>query len=415
MRPNHLVLLTNRFPFGTAEQFLETEINYLCKRFQLVEIIPVYATKKDLLGRSRKIPEKAHVKSEIVQKIGYQRSTNLLRLRSLMKSRAALHAFSIEYLERVLCDPRKMITLVKFMSNSVAIYNVLLESYKNTLSGGLFYSYWLNPAAFSLVLLKRYAPMIKCVSRVHRGDLYEEGAPCRYLPFQRGMIEDLDKTFVISTDGRDYLLRKYPDVGDKLTVSKLGVRGGAKKAAISKDNKLRIVSCSSMTPVKRLELLVEALGLCRIPAVWTHIGSGPEEIRIKRAGSNLPNNVECDFRGRLDNEDVLKFYKLHPVDVFINVSKSEGIPVSIMESMSFGIPVFATAVGGTSEIVDQTNGVLFAPNVSAAEIADTLFKYHYLGEEEKKAKRRNALRTWQEKCNAERQYTTFVNLLCDMA
>lgn len=40
------------------------------------------------------------------------------------------------------------------------------------------------------------------------------------------------------------------------------------------------------------------------------------------------------------------------------MSDSEGIPVSIMEAMSFGIPVIARNVGGMSEIVNEENGLL---------------------------------------------------------
>ncbi|NCO54621.1 MAG: glycosyltransferase, partial [Bacteroidetes bacterium] len=46
------------------------------------------------------------------------------------------------------------------------------------------------------------------------------------------------------------------------------------------------------------------------------------------------------------------------VDLFINVSESEGIPVSIMEALSAGIPVIATNVGGTNEIVNNDVGFL---------------------------------------------------------
>ncbi|MFR4320263.1 MAG: glycosyltransferase [Blautia massiliensis (ex Durand et al. 2017)] len=45
----------------------------------------------------------------------------------------------------------------------------------------------------------------------------------------------------------------------------------------------------------------------------------------------------------------------------MNVSSSEGIPVSIMEATSFGIPGIATDAGGTKEIIrDKENGVLLS-------------------------------------------------------
>lgn len=55
-------------------------------------------------------------------------------------------------------------------------------------------------------------------------------------------------------------------------------------------------------------------------------------------------------------------YSEHPVDVFINLSTNEGVPVSIMEAISFDIPIVATDVGGTSEIVTDETGILVSSN-----------------------------------------------------
>jgi len=42
----------------------------------------------------------------------------------------------------------------------------------------------------------------------------------------------------------------------------------------------------------------------------------------------------------------------------MNLSETEGIPVSIMEAQSAGVPILATNLGGTSEIVNNENGFL---------------------------------------------------------
>lgn len=49
--------------------------------------------------------------------------------------------------------------------------------------------------------------------------------------------------------------------------------------------------------------------------------------------------------GYIANKDLLDWYKTNKPSIFINVSSSEGVPVSIMESMSCGIPTIATDVG----------------------------------------------------------------------
>ena len=114
--------------------------------------------------------------------------------------------------------------------------------------------------------------------------------------------------------------------------------------------------------MKRLELLIEALGMLaaehpELHVVWNHLGDGPlRELAEAAATSALAGRMEFTFRGQLTNSAVLDFYRRNPVDVFANVSASEGVPVSIMEAQACGIPVVATAVGGTPEIVSDRIG-----------------------------------------------------------
>ena len=99
-------------------------------------------------------------------------------------------------------------------------------------------------------------------------------------------------------------------------------------------------------------------------------------------------------------------------DLFINVSSSEGIPVSIMEAMSFGIPVIATDAGGTNEIVkDGYNGYLLPVNIEAEEIASAIKKFILLPDAQKSELSKNATTTWKEQYNAELNYNTFIESL----
>ena len=57
------------------------------------------------------------------------------------------------------------------------------------------------------------------------------------------------------------------------------------------------------------------------------------------------------------------------IDVFVNSSESEGIPVSIMEAMSAGVPSIAPNVGGISELVGKDCGILLSSNPSIEDIS----------------------------------------------
>ncbi|MDN0055082.1 glycosyltransferase [Collinsella ihumii] len=70
---------------------------------------------------------------------------------------------------------------------------------------------------------------------------------------------------------------------------------------------------------------------------------------------------------------VLRIYGKEPIDLFVNVSESEGLPISIMEACGVGAPVLATDVGGTCEIVfNELNGRLLPANPTSDMIAQAI-------------------------------------------
>ena len=96
---------------------------------------------------------------------------------------------------------------------------------------------------------------------------------------------------------------------------------------------------------------------------WFFYGSGPllNKLQKKVIELNLINH--CYFSGNIDHTKLLKKYKNHEIDIVILPSINildvfEGIPVSLMEAMSYEIPVIATNSGGTKELVDNESGIL---------------------------------------------------------
>jgi len=83
------------------------------------------------------------------------------------------------------------------------------------------------------------------------------------------------------------------------------------------------------------------------------------------------------FLGTLAHEDLLKMYREAPVTAVVLASDDlgggvhEGIPVALVEAMSFGIPVVATDTGGTSELVKPGTGLLVPP-ADAVALADAI-------------------------------------------
>jgi len=151
-----------------------------------------------------------------------------------------------------------------------------------------------------------------------------------------------------------------------------------------------------------------------IQVEWHHIGEDELDGQLMNlAAQELgPAGIHYEFLGMMPNEKVFEIYHQTQPDLFINASKSEGLPVSVMEAMSFGIPVIATAVGGTPEIVkDGFNGFLLRQDPTAEEIAEAIKKYHFLPESEKMKMRENAYKTWNEEYNADKNSAGFVSFI----
>ncbi len=109
--------------------------------------------------------------------------------------------------------------------------------------------------------------------------------------------------------------------------------------------------------------------------------------------------VQYCFKGQVSNEDIHKYYKENRVDCFLTTSASEGLPVSIMEAMSYGIPVVATDVGGIGELIDG-NGELIPADPSVSEVYKALCSLVERNPEELNGLRQASRNLWSEKFNA---------------
>ena len=390
-----LVLFTSLFPYEGGEAFLENEIKYLSSAFKKIIIVPTKKTRK-----RRKLQNNVEVDNTIAD----SKTRYFYKIKSLFgkyfRSNITLNFNELKYLfKNAIYVENIKRWIINFLTNN----NVELV---------LFYSYWFEAPTAALTLAKFKYPNLKFVTRVHGGDLYEHLYGLEIFPFRQKIISNITHVFPISEIAINHLLSKYNFHKNKITVSRLGVMPTNTLTKSSSDKKLRIVSCSNLIPIKRIDLLITALALIKDKEIiWTHIGDGELKNNLEiLAKTKLANNIQYKFLGYLENREVLNYYKTNPVDIFINVSSSEGIPVSIMEAQSFGIPVIATDVGGTKEIVNNENGLLLKSNPTSKDILNALLNVI----ENKnfwQKKRQASFNTWKTKFNAENNYKNFINNL----
>ena len=91
------------------------------------------------------------------------------------------------------------------------------------------------------------------------------------------------------------------------------------------------------------------------------VGYGPEKAAMEALASDLGIANSVDFVGRLSEEATLA--EIARSDILALPSFMEGLPIVLMEAMAIGVPVVASRVAGTPELVeDGASGLLFTPS-----------------------------------------------------
>jgi len=137
------------------------------------------------------------------------------------------------------------------------------------------------------------------------------------------------------------------------------------------DGTLVVGTIARLDPVKDLGTLLQGAARVRAsrPVHIVVIGDGPERAALHAQAADLGLAGDVTWLGHRD--DARDW--LPGCDVFVNCSTSEGVSLTILEAMAAALPVIATRVGGTPEVVTDGCGVL-VPARAPSAIADALMQ-----------------------------------------
>lgn len=145
---------------------------------------------------------------------------------------------------------------------------------------------------------------------------------------------------------------------DAAAPPRLAERVRARAALGFSDDVAVVMSVGRLDPVKNFPSLLDAFALMRHSrpnARLVIVGDGPERAVLERRAAREDLAGAVEFLGMRSNVRML----LAGADLYVNSSISEGVSITILEAMAAGIPVVATAVGGTPEILaDGIAGIL---------------------------------------------------------
>lgn len=121
------------------------------------------------------------------------------------------------------------------------------------------------------------------------------------------------------------------------------------------DGTLVLATIARLDPVKDLGVLLDAVrAAADVPLLLLVIGDGSEKTALEAQAAALGLSARVRFLGH--RNDARRW--LAGCDAYVNTSVSEGVSLTILEGMAACLPVVATAVGGTPEVVDDSCGVL---------------------------------------------------------
>lgn len=395
-----LFFFTAEYPYGQGEAFIENELPYLLKRYREIRIFTGASG-----GEARAVPAGVTEISTLHARPG---------LAAVLRALTAV-LFSPEIKE--LGSPfalRRFWFRLKVATLSYAHARAYATVIRSALPAGkenvTFYAYWCDDKAVSFLFLKKKFPHFRYYSRFHGWDLYAFRHQYDYLPFRKRLAGKLDGLFFISESGMRYFKEQYrPGATSSLRLSYLGTNDHGLNPVNDNRERLHVVSCSSVIGLKRLDLILNTLNALKVKVKWTHIGDGPLLEEIRQMSGNHPD-IQVEFKGYMKPEQLFAYYSCTPVDFFINLSDTEGLPVSVMEALSMGIPVFARNVGAVSEAVTDER-FLLNKSFDLEEAVSKITWYAHLSEDEKKSYRLSARQKWVRHFDAGNTYRKFCDQL----
>lgn len=406
-----ILLLTETFPAQEGEfSFLAPEVSRLAQDFDIVLLPRIKRS-----SGQWELPRGVYLEPALSKHL----SRGSVRIRSVLRACFTATTYQeIRSLGRRGWSPRAAATVI-VRASRVMSTRAWVQDYLAHHEVDLAYSWWAFTSGYGLALAA-HDMGVPSIARAHGFEVFDEQDRLGRVPFQSVGIAAFSRVYSVSMAGAQVLRDKVPSAGGRIHVKYLGVEPAPGPGFRSEDETFRILSCSACVDVKRVDLLAEGIVefARKYPDVgfeWTHIGDGPSLTNVRGVVSRLPSIAgKCFFPGSLPPSTVRAWMAGRPFDAFVNVSSSEGLPVTLMEAASSGIPLVATDVGGNAEIVKPGLGYLLTRNPSAEDIADVLFELSQLPLAATMAIRSAVKQLWAAEFSADENYGEFAETLLSL-
>jgi glycosyltransferase involved in cell wall biosynthesis len=397
MTDRRIFYFTNAFPFGFGQQWKTNELAELVHH--LADVTVVSFSCDGNCSDPKPLPLGVALKGPLFEESYVPASWRSLRI---IVAHPCRFQFIREFFSKRVFERRShFISWLAASLNAIRLLkHPIIKDIIDRGDGAVLYFYWGRGVCEFLPFIDT-SRFDKIIVRMHRYDLFEycnEG----YIPYRAALLDKITIAAPSSNAGVEHLRELYPNAKAEIRLVRCGTINRNGRSPESSDSVLRVVSCSYLVPVKRVHLMIEALEFVDFPIVWRHLGGGAlmdtltELVRAKGLEDKFL------FEGNRDSGEVLNYLTNNRFDLFVNTSASEGVPFSIMEALSVGIPVMATDVGGTGEIVHEGVGALLPADLTPQMLAEALTGFYNLPEGQKRDLRNRAYQDYVEKWDAQK-------------
>ena len=159
-----------------------------------------------------------------------------------------------------------------------------------------------------------------------------------------------------------------------------------------KKSNFTIACVASLIPIKDHKTLIRALRIAVSQGAEIFleiIGEGPLKDTLVTLVIESELSDYVSFLGYIPNEELREMYKSGRFDLIVlpsstaKTGQQEGIPVSLMEAMSFGLPILSTSTGAVTELIPDSIGLLVNPS-DPVQFAEKLIEFYSMSNNERR-------------------------------
>ena len=196
---------------------------------------------------------------------------------------------------------------------------------------------------------------------------------------------------------------------NKIEIINNGVFIPEENTNIFTNDQINITIVSRLVSHKNIKKIIRAISDLNDPLIYLNIiGDGPELNQLQRISLESNNKDNIIFHGKLNRDEIDHIFLNS--DIYVQASNYEGLPHSLLEAMSYGIPVLCTPVGECKEILgNEDRGYILDLPVSKNNIKSKISQI--IGEKDIANKKGERGKDFiNEKYNLTNSFTLYKNL-----